>query len=1068
MTNVTLNRKVALSIGLSLVMCGSLRAQISNGSADSATGPQSIRTVLLRGWKTPPPRHHRVTVTPVRAVGNANGISDPSNPVSIVSTSAGALGIYRVSGDAVATDSVSFKGGPQIVNTPMQLVFWGAGWATSVNPSMASVTASVKTMLAGPYLSQMTQYGYQSVTLLGTTYVSSPGPNVNYATTDAGELVWNMIDQGMFPEPDEPGGRILYMVVMPPGTNPPPPALGAHSDPWDFDPPADVDYAWVGWVGFGPQDVITKVLSHELVEAISDPEPDSPAWVMNRTLNLGNEIGDACNQTDDYWNGQLLQAYWSQAYRACVLPLGTGRPEVKSLSVRSGPVTGGTTVVITGRLFGNVSAVSFGGMPATGFRVDSMSQITATAPAFDEELYPNGPRVLKVTVTTPFGISITGGAADYSYYPVITGVSPNYGSMDGGAAVTITGAGFQPIRSTAIYFGSLASPNVYCSTSSYCVVATPASGAGSVHVTASVGGVRSRPEHADIFTYAGPTITSMDPAIGPETGGTLVHLTGISFSDTMTVRFGTTIATYLVCQDDRRCSTISPPGKGVVNVSLQLGTARSVATAASQFTYAKFPAISGIVPSKGPATGGSTVTITGSNFNATAGATTFRFGTAAATKVVCSTTQCTMATPPGISIVDVTASVSGLTSVITAADKFSYVPVVRSVTPNTGPESGGTVVTITGAGFGSTQFSSYPSVAFGSNPAAAMACQSVAKCTATSPAGRSVVNVQVTVDGETSAPTSADRFTYLSGTPKGWTEWLLSPDVTTSAGAVAYDEARQNIVYLGSVAGDVAPIPATWTWSKQSQSWVQQAAVSPLRLTATMAYDEAHSVVVLFGGVYVGTTGNPPKRFIRLDNNTWAWDGLTWTAYVPTVRPPARNSASMVYDAMRKKVVLFGGCGAMSCASQLNDTWTWDGVNWHQESPATSPSPRMGAAMSYDPIRGKVILFGGATSTSYYNDTWSWDGVNWTQLPAAPAALVARSGAGMAYSRVDSGLVLFGGRSATAYLNDTWIWNGMSWAEVPVTTGPSVGTLVVGATYDTVMDAMVLLTELGPWTWGGR
>jgi hypothetical protein len=67
-----------------------------------------------------------------------------------------------------------------------------------------------------------------------------------------------------------------------------------------------VDHAWVGWIGNGSLDFVTDVFSHELVEAISDPEPDSPAWVMDRSVNGGNEIGDACNNTVDRVNGQLL------------------------------------------------------------------------------------------------------------------------------------------------------------------------------------------------------------------------------------------------------------------------------------------------------------------------------------------------------------------------------------------------------------------------------------------------------------------------------------------------------------------------------------------------------------------------------------------------------------------------------------------------------------------------------------------------------------------------------------------------------------------------------------------
>jgi hypothetical protein len=94
----------------------------------------------------------------------------------------------------------------------------------------------------------------------------------------------------------------------------------------------------------------------------------------------------------------------------------------------------------------------------------------------------------------------------------------------------------------------------------------------------------------------------------------------------------------------------------------------------------------------------------------------------------------------------------------------------------------------------------------------------------------------------------------------------------------------------------------------------------------------------------------------------------------------------MAYDAARGQVVLFGG----SCSSGgLNDTWVWDGANWVQKFPATSPPARWAHAMAYDAARGQVVLFGGTGSSFFLNDTWVWDGTNWVQkfpatIPAGP------------------------------------------------------------------------------------
>ena len=64
-----------------------------------------------------------------------------------------------------------------------------------------------------------------------------------------------------------------------------------------------------------------------------------------------------------------------------------------------------------------------------------------------------------------------------------------------------------------------------------------------------------------------------------------------------------------------------------------------------------------------------------------------------------------------------------------------------------------------------------------------------------------------------------------------------------------------------------------------------------------------------------------------------------------------------------KQAVLFGGNDG---TSNLNDTWVWDGSNWIQQFPATSPSPRMWMSMTYDESRRQLVLFGGF---GWYNDT---------------------------------------------------------------------------------------------------
>src|SRR6516165_2250353 len=172
------------------------------------------------------------------------------------------------------------------------------------------------------------------------------------------------------------------------------------------------------------------------------------------------------------------------------------------------------------------------------------------------------------------------------------------------------------------------------------------------------------------------------------------------------------------------------------------------------------PTVTNVNPNTGPTSGGTSVTITGTNFS---DATAVRFGSnAAGSFTVDSATQITATSPAGVGTVDVTVTTEGGTSAISSGDRFTYAsaPTVTNVNPNTGPTSGGTSVTITG-----TNFSGATAVRFGSNAAGSFTVDSATQITATLPAGVGTVDVTVTNENGTSATSSGDRFTYgLVGT----------------------------------------------------------------------------------------------------------------------------------------------------------------------------------------------------------------------------------------------------------------------------------------------------------------
>lgn len=94
--------------------------------------------------------------------------------------------------------------------------------------------------------------------------------------------------------------------------------------------------------------------------------------------------------------------------------------------------------------------------------------------------------------------------------------------------------------------------------------------------------------------------------------------------------------------------------------------------------------------------------------------------------------------------------------------------------------------------------------------------------------------------------------------------------------------------------------------------------------------------------------------------------------------PSARWGQVMAYDPVRDKIILFGG--APTRTEMLDDTWEWDGSKW-QKLHVSGPTPRAYAAMAFDSKRGQMFLFGGRIRDGEnfipYGDTWIWDGVKW-------------------------------------------------------------------------------------------
>jgi IPT/TIG domain/Chitobiase/beta-hexosaminidase C-terminal domain len=323
-------------------------------------------------------------------------------------------------------------------------------------------------------------------------------------------------------------------------------------------------------------------------------------------------------------------------------------PTVSSVSPNNGPVAGGTAETITGTNFATGATVTFGTNAATNVVVVSGTQITATTPAGSA-----GAATVTVTVNGQAG-SLANGFT-YIAPPTVTSVSPSTGTTAGGTSVTITGTNFG--AGATVTFGSNAATNVVVVSSTQITATTPAGSIGAVTVTVTANGQSGSLTNG--FTYVVPaTVTSVSPNTGATVGGTSVTLTGMNFAAGATVTFGGSAATGVVVVSSTQITAKTPAGSaGAVTVTVT-NPGVSGGSLANGFTYVVIPTVSSVSPSTGTTAGGTSVTITGTNF--AAGATVTIGSNAATNVVVVSGTQITATTPAGSAgAVTVTVTVNG-------------------------------------------------------------------------------------------------------------------------------------------------------------------------------------------------------------------------------------------------------------------------------------------------------------------------------------------------------------------------------------------------------------------------
>jgi hypothetical protein len=262
----------------------------------------------------------------------------------------------------------------------------------------------------------------------------------------------------------------------------------------------------------------------------------------------------------------------------------------------------------------------------------------------------------------------------------------------------------------------------------------------------------------------------------------------------------------------------------------------------------------------------------------------------------------------------------------------------------------------------------------------------------------------------------------LPGSPS-WSEILPTgtPPPARYGHTAIYDTPRDGLVVfggndeaepLGSQAWRLAFAPSA-SWALLSPSGMPPAG----RYDHAAAYDSAGDRMLVFGGF----TELPVNDLASLSLS----GSTSWSAIAPLGGPPSpRTGHAVVLDPVRDRMLLIGGAGVQI----QQDTWamSFTGATWTQLAPSGPPLPaRYGHVAVYDALRDRVLVFGGLGNSGYLNDTWalSLSGPGspaWSELSTAGGPPSARYASAGVYDPAGDRLVIFGGLDDGGKQGEIW------------------------------------------------
>lgn len=200
-----------------------------------------------------------------------------------------------------------------------------------------------------------------------------------------------------------------------------------------------------------------------------------------------------------------------------------------------------------------------------------------------------------------------------------------------------------------------------------------------------------------------------------------------------------------------------------------------------------------------------------------------------------------------------------------------------------------------------------------------------------------------------------------------WTEFDVPGPAVCSHFVMEYAPGLGQVVVFGGADAALGVHAGMWAWDGAAWTHLDVETPAP-RFHGMSAYDPAHDQLFLLGGFDINN---------QMQDEFWAWDGAAWEL-LALAGPPPLSHAKLVFDAGRTELLLVGGTTRARTPFDFQpSTWLLTDGAW-QEIAGPAPSPRGAPDGAYDPLRDRVVLYGGFDNAHpRLADTWEWDGAAW-------------------------------------------------------------------------------------------